>query len=65
MNRFSGQFSEAYAKFNLPIRAYLPQINEWYQVTDRNQIFHPLYTRELIHFIKTILEQGQESVRID
>lgn len=66
MNRFMGQFPEAYYKYNLPIRGYLPNIIEWSQVIDAKQVlYHPLFTQELLGITEDLVVRNQAGVSID
>ncbi|MCJ7840224.1 AAA family ATPase [Lederbergia sp. NSJ-179] len=66
MNRFTGYFPEAYLKFNLPIRGYLPNITEWLQNNDVKQVlYHPLYTKELLAITEDLIVKREAGVEID
>lgn len=66
MNRFMGHFPQAYYPYNLPIIGYLPNIMEWAQVVDAQQIFyHPLFTQELLSITDDIIVGKQAGVTID
>ena len=66
MNRFIGQFPSDYHKYNLPIMGYLPNILEWSQVVDPQQVFyHPLFTQELLAVTEDIVVRNQVGVTID
>lgn len=66
VNRFTGYFPEEFRSFNLPIHGYLPYVQEWAQVTGRNQIYyHPLYTKELMTITNELTERNQAGVQID
>ncbi|MEK3887603.1 AAA family ATPase [Bacillus sp. FSL K6-3431] len=66
MNHFTGQFPEAYHKYNLPIRGYLPNIVEWFQVIDTQQVlYHPLFMQELLSIIEDIIVRDQAGVTVD
>ncbi len=66
MNRFMGHFPQAYYPYNLPIIGYLPNIMEWAQVVDAQQVFyHPLFTQELLSITEDIVVGKQAGVTID
>lgn len=66
MNRFNGQFPEAYMKYNLPIQGYLSNIQEWALGTEpQQQYYHPLFTQELLSIVEDIVVRNQVGVTID
>ncbi len=63
LNRFQNQLSEEIVSYHFPIKAYLPFVKEWTDVTDRNSLFyHPVMSKEVNLLIQDIVKGSQAGV---
>lgn len=66
VNKFTGYFPEEFKVYNLPIHGYLPYVQEWVQITSKNQIyFHPAFSKDLLAITNELTERTQAGVHID
>lgn len=61
VNRFTGHVSEPFITYDFAIKGYLPYVQEWNPLVDRDQMMsHPHYTQELLAIIRGLVETSKE-----